>query len=84
MKFKYIGEVLGSKNYGAIDGKYSFCISYLPELGWCASWKDREYEGPQSSHFVLNGEQPSLDNPFKTREEAETACRDQRKKLRLS
>jgi hypothetical protein len=84
MRFKYLGEILGCKNYGAISGKYSFTISYFPNFGWSASWKDREFEGPQSSRFILNGGQRSVENPFKTRDQAEAACRHQRKKLSLS
>ena len=84
MKFQFLGEALGCKLYGAIDGKYSFNIGYTEGLGWVASWKDREYKGRQLSHFVLNEGQRSIDNPFETREQAEAACRHQRKKLRLS
>jgi len=84
MKFTFIGTVLGCDNYGATEGQFSFIIGHIKDMGWVASYKDRFYQGGQSSHFILNEGKRSIDNPFKTRDQAEAACRRKMKELRLS
>lgn len=84
MKFKLLQGIPGLldiKLYGATVGKYSFLIGQGPD-GFTASYKDREYMGPQSSSYINNGEHSSLVSPFKSLKEAEAACKAKRKELR--
>lgn len=74
MKFQMLGDFLGIKTYGAVEGKFSFVVSYTEGLGWTASFKDREFTGKQSSHVI--------GTVFQTRDQAETACRHELKRLK--
>ncbi len=82
MKFHLIYGLTAAISYGAHAGKFSFCITYIEDYGWAASYKDAEYEGKQSSHFINNGDESSLNKPFATRQQAEAACRHTYKKLK--
>ena len=74
MKFKEMQPFMDVRMWGAISGKYSFLITFN-QIGWNASYKDREYLGKQSSHFIGN---------FNTQTEAEKACKEQLRKLRFN
>lgn len=82
MKFEKLYDFgLDTDQYGAVVGKFSFVIiRCVEDIGWSASYKDREYEGPQSSHIINN----STEHPFKTRQQAEAACRHKLKELKRS
>lgn len=82
MQFSFHINIFGVDNYGAMSGKYSFIIGHIKEMGWVASYKDIEYTGPASSNYILNEGKKSIDNPFKTRQQAEAACRHKLKELK--
>lgn len=77
MKFKDMGSVMGTTFYGAVVGKYSFVIA-ANEIGYSASYKDREFTGGQSSYYI----EDSLRTPFMSKKEAEEACKKKLKELR--
>jgi len=81
LKFEYLGYFFKTTSYGATEGKFSFVIVHN-EIGWSATYKDREYTGPQASKQIMNGDETSLRKPFKTRQEAEAACRRELKRLK--
>lgn len=74
MKFNKIGRAFGTDMYTASAGLFSFVIGHN-ELGYSASYKDRYYNGKQSSHYIDG-------SPFTTYIEAEKACKNEWKRLR--
>lgn len=74
-----IGFDLKLNVWAAQKGKFSFLISGGEE-GYAASYKDREYLGPQSSTFIMNGDSKE----FKTFADAVSACRRKWQELRKS
>lgn len=74
-----IGFKLEVDVWAARKGQFSFLIS-KGEEGYAASYKDAQYEGPQSSIFIMNGDKQE----FATFKDAVAACRNKWKELRLS
>jgi hypothetical protein len=65
-------------SWGARTGKWTFVIAHIEELGFTASWKNREFMGVQPSNPIGD-----WDKPFQKFSDAERACNETAKQLKV-